>query len=428
MEPIFLPVLYKKDKSGGTRYWECKVEGDTFYTRYGVVKNREGHRWQEHKRDDQYIMGHGSFKEANIVALEHARSKWEEKKRNDAMTISLEDLEQNKYPVPIAPVLAMRYKELKERHDRSQSWIQSGRKPSVRMYQFPDTEYYWEYKYDGERVTVSWTDITDVNGNPIKGVQISSRSRNEIPNIDHIKRVFTSLYTQLGVKNPQAYDWHYDGELIEPGQSRNKMRSTISRLKEKHPDNDKIVIYFFDMITDPGMMYRDRHALLEKIFSRIKSQYVMLVPTIGKAKLGDPIIDEYRDRAHELGFEGVVGKDETFLYPTSNLRINEVVKYKVEDSDEYVICGASEGIDAHAGLIILEVKDRNDGLLRFKVTPAWSHDDRREAWRMWQQAIADSKEPELMGKLITLVFKYKNEYGKPEEARATRLRDPDDLS
>lgn len=417
MSEITLPLLYKQGKRGEIRYWECSISGDTFKTRAGVLKNRERHQWESHQRSHQYEPSHGSYKSGDQVAYDHAMSKWTEKKRNDAMTESLEEIENPhscKYQVPIAPVLATRYDKLKERHDIYQKYLYQGMKPSAVMYTFPDRDYYWEYKFDGERGTVSLHD---------GDVHIYSRGRVEIPHLEKQKEVFKKIYTSFGRSNPFIYDWHFDCEIMLPEKCRNSMRSAVSRLKDKHPENNKIVLYVFDIITVYGMAYRERREILEKIMSKVKSQYVILVPTLGKAKLGDPIIDEYCAQAVSLGFEGIMGKDESFIYPLYKQRLDELVKYKVENDDEYEIISAHEGKDAHEGMIIFDVRDINDGLITFSVTPAWSHDDRREAWVMY------TEDPmQFIGKLITIVYKYKSIYGRPEEARATRIRDKADMS
>ena len=436
-DEIVLPILYKIGKLGEIRYWECKVSGYMFYTRAGVLKNRDNHIWRDHKRDAKYTPDHGAYRTPEQVAYEHARSKWSEKKRNDAMTESLDEVtnpNKRKYKVPIAPVLATRYDKLKERHEKYQKCIEIGRKPSTVMYCFPDREYYWEYKFDGERGTVSWcqdvipilndkNEVIDYQLDGESSVHIFSRARVEIPHLEVQKSVFSKIYNVFGKIYPEIYSWHFDCEIMHPENCRNKMRSVISRIKEKHEDNDKILIYVFDIITEYGMPYRERRAILEKIFSKINSKSVLLVPTIGKTKLTDPIIHEYCAKAHELGYEVIMGKDEDFIYPLSNLRINELVKYKVEHDQEYRIIGCHEGTDAHKGLIVLEVEDLNDGLITFSVTPSWTHQDRKEAWELYQENPLS-----LVGKLVTVVYKYMNAYGKPEEARATRIRSQDDLS
>lgn len=411
---IDLPILYKIGKRSEIRYWECRVRGNTYETRYGVLKNRDNHKWDQRTRESQYDPSHGAHKTADQVAMDHALSTWTEKKRTDAMSEDIDSLLNPQYQIPIAPVLATRYIDLKKKHTSYQKCIDEGRKPSSVQYCFPDTMYYWEYKFDGERGTVSWHD---------NDVHIYSRGRVEISHLDRQKDMFRRIYNAFGKSNPHIYKYHFDCEIMLPDNCRNKMRSVVSRIKDKHPDNDQIVLYVFDLITEYGMPYKDRRRLLETIFSKIKSQCVQLVQTIGMAKLGDPIIDEYCASAHELGFEGVMGKDESFIYPVSNIRINELVKYKIEHDDEYEIIGAHEGTDAHTGLIVLEVKDCNDGMISFSVTPAWSHQDRRDAWSLY------CNDPsQFIGRLVTIVYKYKNSYGKPEEARATRMRDSADLS
>lgn len=416
-----LPLLYKLDKNSVVRYWECKIISGTFHTRAGILPNRETHKWKIHDRVaySSYDISHGSYKAPDQIAYEHAISKWTEKKRNDVMTENIDDLvgdDKKSYPIPVAPVLATRYDVLQERDTKYKKCVESGRKPSTAMYCFPDREYYWEYKFDGERGIICYD-------KSISDVRIYSRSRIELPYLESQKDVFKRIFEAFSKKVPDMLNYQFDCEIMHPDKSRNKMRSAISRIKEKHPDNDKIIFYLFDIVTVYGMPYKMRREILEKIMTYVKNPYIQLVPTVCKAKLGDPIIDEECARAFELGFEGLVGKDEEFIYPLSNLRINEIVKYKIEHSDEYRIVSAYEGIDSHKGLIVLTVEDTNNGLIRFNVTPSWSHDERKDAWIMYQE---DPKQ--FIGLLITIVYKYKNEYGKPEEARATRIRELEDIS
>lgn len=427
------PLLYKLDKKGIVRYFEIKVEGNTYFTRAGVLKNRNSHNFQVHERKARYTPSHGGYRTPEQIAQEHAQSLWTEKKRDDAMTEDLEELtnsDKKKYPVPIAPVLATRYKDLKERNDKYQSYIRDGRKPSSVMYCFPDRDFDVEPKYDGNRGTVSWCQETtiDESGNKTQGdfaVKIFSRGRLEIPHLDHIKHVFTKIYTIFEKSIPGIKSWHFDGEIMLPEESRNKMRSTISRIKEKHIDNDKIVFYVFDLITHPDDIRKDRRQVLETLFKNIKSEHVKLVPIFGQVKLTDDVsINEYMAQALNLGFEGIVMKDQSMKYPISNLRINEMVKMKPLESQEYRIYAAHSGIDRYQDCIIFDIEDLNDGTIRFSPgLKGWTLDDRKEAWQMYQE------DPQtFIGKYLECVFVSKNEYGVPVECQGSRIRDPSDMS
>lgn len=137
-----LPLLFKTDKKGEIRYWECMVEGDTYYTRAGVWKNRDTHTWKPHTRRSRQEIGHGAYRTASEVALEHAWSDWDTKKRNDNMVESIEEVldpSRLKYQIPLSPALAMKYKELLERHNN----------PRSKFHFDQAISYFVEPKYDG---------------------------------------------------------------------------------------------------------------------------------------------------------------------------------------------------------------------------------------------------------------------------------------
>jgi len=439
---VVLPLLYKVGKRNEIRYFEAKICGSTYYTRAGVLKNRDNHQWVLYQRDNYnkvYDVSHGSYRTPEQIAYEHAQSKWSEKKRNDAMTEHLDEItdpSKRQYQIPVAPVLATRYKDLIERHKKYQSCVEDGRKPSIVMFCFPDVDYYVEPKYDGERGTISWcqelTPVLGSTGEVIRhetsgepGVHIFSRARVEIPHLEHIKSVFKKIYQAFGKSNPQMYGWHFDGEIILPEQSRNKMRSTVSRIKEKHIDNNQISIYIFDIVTTYGMTYQERRKILEMIFSKVNSKYVKLVETMGMIRPTDEsAVNEMLGRSLDLGFEGIILREPNMIYPLSNLRINELIKVKPQNTCEYRIISAHTGIDKFDGCIIFDVEDLNDSLLRFSPgMKGWTLEDRREAWVMYQE-----NPSVFIGKFLECVYSHVNEYGTPTECIASRIRDPNDMS
>lgn len=424
------PILYKLDKKDEIRYWQVYARGDTYYTKAGMLKNIDSHKWQPHTRESRYSPDHGGHKTSEEIAIEHASSAWKEKKRKDAMTTNLEDVShvQRKYCIPIAPVLAVRYNDLLKRHENYACYIERGEKPRKGMYCFPEIPYMVDPKLDGERVTISWCKPIDEEFTSASledgDVHMFSRGRVEIPYTDHIRGLFRNLYTSWGKLMPKILTYHFDGEVVQPGSTRNKMRSSISRIKEKHVDNEKNVFYAFDLIMDPEVPYEHRRKTLEILFSKIKSDSVQLVPSLGRVSLHDhEQVQEFMARALHMGYEGIILRDPNMLYPVSNLRINEMIKCKPIQDEEMRIIGAHEGTDAHAGLIIFRVEDLNDGVIKQDVTPAWNHEDRAEAWKMFLQDPS-----QFLGQLITVHYREKNEYGTLVEARAGRIRDPADLS
>lgn len=424
------PVLYKLDKSNRVRYWEVKVDGHIYYTRAGLLKTRDSHQWKPHKRSAQYAPDHGSHKTPEQVAYADAKSAWHNKFRNDAMTTNLDELgnpSKRVYPVPIPPVLAMKYTELSKRHSNYQKYIAAGKKPTKTMYCFPDKEYMVQYKFDGERTTASWAQEQSNEGTlGDPSVRLFSRLRNEIPHLEHIKSTLTKIYKTFGEKNPQIYGYHFDGEIIDPSSgNRNKMRSIISRIKEKHPDNEKITYHVFDMITTPSMPFSKRYEILKSIMSKVNSKFIKLVPIIGSAKLGSQSIEEHLALSVQEGYEGIVMRDPDMLYPIGSIRINEMVKYKKGMEKDYVIVSAYPATDGHEGLIMFMIRDPTaEHIKPFACTPAMSHSDRRECWELYQ------KDPtQFIGKVVTVMMKELDPItGVPVEGRIVKIRDESDMT
>lgn len=431
-------ILFKLDKGGRLRYWECVIDGPSFKTRHGLLKTRNTHTWQTHMRSERHAVGHGSYASAEEVAREHALSRWKEKKRNDAMVenplslgIEREELailcdhdpsvmsqcslpmdDRGSYPVPIAPVLAVRYDKLKERHENPSS-----------KYKFPHDEVYVQYKIDGERCIASWVQELDENGNKVgePGVRLFSRIRNEIPFCDHIKKVMHSIYTTFGKVYPPIYNCHFDGELVVPGETRNMMRSAVSTMRHKHEANERIEFYIFDMVTRVDHPFEKRWTLLTRIMSKVKSAHVKLVPipTIAKVKMDDDeTITTLLAEAMGRGYEGLMLRTKDMPYPIGNHRIDELVKVKKIHDEEFLIIGCYQGRDKEEGLIVFQMQDLHDSTITFGARPCWPYEVRKEAW---DQYVADPSS--FVGKKATIAYEYKSEYRVPGNPRLIRLRD-----
>lgn len=419
-------ILFKLDKSGKLRYWECSIDGNLFRTRYGLFKTRDTHRWNIHKRNERHSVGHGSYASSEEVAEEHALSKWKEKKRNDAMVenplslgmereevaslcqydpeimkqCNLSMSKRQAYPIPIAPVLATRYDKLKDRHNNTRS-----------RYTFPDEEVYVQNKIDGERCIVSWIDE----------VRLFSRIRNEIPFCDHIKKVMNKIYVTIGKVMPSIYSCHFDGELVVPGETRNMMRSAVSTMKYKHEDNERIKLYLFDMVTNVGSTFNERWTLLTKIMSKLNSEHVEIVPTpsISMVRMDD------EDTIHDLltesmgqGYEGLILRTQGMTYPVGNHRIDELIKVKKIHDEEFLISGCYQGKDREEGLIVFEMQDTIESTIKFGARPSWPYDTRKQAWEQYLE------DPDVfIGKMATVAYEYKSEYGVPGNPRLIRLRE-----
>lgn len=375
-----LPILYKQDKKGEIRYLEIVVEGDIFFVKTGMWKYRDRHTWKEHKRDGQRDEDHGSHKSAEEVALAHAQSLWEKKKRKDAMTESLEEAMMTEYKYPVIPVELSRLKDIIPYEGR----------------------YIVQAKLDGERCTISYRD----------GVHLFTRGRKEREYLDHIRGVFEKIYERI----PGLKSFTFDGELLGPG-TRNTGRS-ITSTKERHKDDDKMVFHCFDIITNPNDTLDERWQLVEKILAKVRAPCVKMVHVLGYMdEWDDKEMNRYMKIALDLGYEGIVCKHMEMTYPIVKDRSRWAIKVKPMQDEEAIIVGAHEGIDDHEGLIVFEVD--NGSSIQF-ITPSWTHEERADAWNLYSENPAS-----YVGQYLTIRYKDKNEYGNYVEAVGLTIRDLD---
>lgn len=381
-----LPILFKMDKKGVLRYREISVSDNIIRIRSGVYKNRDSHQWKEKERDSQYYEGHGSYKTGAEVAEAEALSLWKKYKREEAMEEDMDIVSSDRYLYPIIPIELQKYNDLY----KSRSLI-SGM-------------YLVQAKLDGERCTVYYKD---------GDVKLFSRRRKEKPHLEHIKNVMKKVYEKI----PSMRSFVFDGEIIDPTGTRNTGRSSMST-KEKHPNNDKMILYLFGLVTGIGDRQEDRWKILERLMSKIKSPCLRLVPVYGIVDIHnhDDVMEKLQ-QALGQGYEGITLSHMDMSYPTTKDRSQYYLKLKPLDDEEAVIVGAHEGIDEHKGLIVFEVD--NGSSTQF-ITPSWSHEKRREAMNRFND---DSSS--YIGSMLTVRYRCKNEYGNYVEAVGLSIRDPE---
>jgi ATP-dependent DNA ligase len=380
------PILYKMDKKGTLRYREIVVEGNIYRTRSGIIKNRDTHTWKDHIRECQYKEGHGSYKSGEEVAYNDAKSAWERHKRKEAMCESEEEAMCEGYKYPILPVELARYNDL----EKTNSLIEG--------------EYIVQAKLDGERCTCYYKEGV---------VTLFTRGRKERPYLEHIKDVMKRIYEKI----PSLKNFVFDGEILNPEGTRNTGR-TVLATKEKHIDNEKMVFYIFCLVTNPDDIMNDRWAILEKLFSKVKNDYVKLVPILGRIKINDQdAVKRLLKVSLGMGYEGIVCWHTQMTYPMVKDRSNYSIKVKPFEDEEAEIVGAHEGTDEHKGLIVFEV---NNGSSIQYITPSWTHDERRKAMDAWVN------DPSIYrGKMMNIRYKCKNEYGNYVEAVGIYIREPE---
>lgn len=374
-----LPILYGLNSSGKVTFYECVINGDSFYTRNGLLKNRDtNENWSRRSFSDVH---HPTFRSAALRAEEAAIKWYEENRVKKRLVHQIDDLyNRPKYEAPVTVSHLLNLKDAYGRKDFD-----------------PNRLYLCQVKYDGERATASYADGV---------VTLHSRQKKIITGNDHIKNDLKILYERY----PPIQGMIFDGELVNDSMDRISLRSENSRhVKTEMQRSLKYMI--FDIICDD--ILRSRLELLDLIMMELPS--LMIAKNYGCITIGEA--EKMCSIAVDEGYEGVVLKDLDGLYPVTSTRTCNMIKVKPLDDEEFIIVGAEQGTNAHDGLIIFIVQDQNDMNVVFKVTPSLTHEERSN---LWNQYLADPSS--LLGRQVTVAFKCRNKYNVPEEARMIRFR------
>ena len=225
-------------------------------------------------------------------------------------------------------------------------------------------------------------------------VVITSRTGKEFSHFSHIKEGLLPFFKghsdiildgELYIHELQAVS---GGELVrsvpgfssEGGESLDKTRrwnviTSMCSSNRKTPHEDEILIkyYLFDVCDKTGSLTQEeRFNILNK--SKIKSPHVIKLPT----RLIDST-DEIDDALEEWvseGYEGVIIRDKSLKYLQGPARSRHLLKYKLQDTDEFVISGAKEGNGTEKGCIVWVCK--TDEGKTFSCRPSGTHAERKK--------------------------------------------------
>jgi ATP-dependent DNA ligase len=383
-----MPVLYKKDAHGNTRFWSvmsiASDDGEDQYTTSsgilgGTVKNfTKTLTKSELKSGLQFKM----------------QSEWNRKLKT-GMSTNKEDDQNSRSPLfPISPTLATDYS------------------PPLPVGQ----SYTVQYKYDGVLCIGSLRD-----GIPM----LHSRGREPIPFCSHILREVKTILSQISDKwNPEEF--HLVGELYIHGLPLEHLTSVVRGkngvMDPKNPDVRYIV---YDLVTShEEHTYSIRKKMLDLLFlkNNKSSSVVLLAPTIAEGCTGsEDEVSTLIQHAEELGYEGVVLRHPDMLYYRRiRYRNPSLIKAKSSMDKEVPIVGASEANNNQQGCILFQVQDEQGR--EFTVTPMGELEERRELWKKFQE-----NPSQFLGKLYKIKYNSCNSYGVPKFARGLGFRDAWDM-
>lgn len=345
------PTLYKRAKTGALVQWSVRVEGNTLITEHGQKNlTSESTEFPTHEK---------ALSEAGSRHRHKLKLKYTEN------TSGISEL------AYVRPMLALKYMQ----HCSKIDWERAVAQP----------------KLNGVRC-VAWR----------RGDTVTFTSRNGTPFVG-----LGFLVPELLAYMPDNTLW--DGELFNPRLSLQEIVSLVRKSVNLTPAETaaNIQYHVFDTIED-SVTFENRHADLEECVSTA-SPYIRLVPYVRVTS--EHSCSELLDRFIEEGYEGLMvrGLDSHYL---PEHRSQDLLKYKLMQDEEFLICGYRRGSGKDKDVPIFECT--TEAGKKFSVRMEGTYAANKE-----RLLIADS----LVGKLLTVRFQEYTPDGAPEFPIGVEIRD-----
>lgn len=217
---------------------------------------------------------------------------------------------------------------------------------------FTKSEYFGEYKIDGERCLITAYKDNDLFDN----IYLKYHSRQGIDWTDKLSYldeflipIIPNYFLNIMIEEGIALD----GELYLPGYSINEINSFIKNTEL--PQHYKLQFWCYDLAID-SMPAIDRYTTLETAFNtkvydfQSKNEHLnnkerfILLPSFNNIHCIEDAIRQ-RDYFIDLGFEGLVIRDTKADYQFGGKRNNSMLKFKrIEDGKFLIVNIVPEGI------------------------------------------------------------------------------------
>lgn len=352
-----LPKLYKRNANGTVNEWQIIVEGDTYYTKYGLV----GGSIQSSDVIKCYGKNIGKANEttAEDQALKEATSIYNRKK---TMENFVEDIDKVGELAFNPPMLAKVYSKT-----------------------FTSDIKFVQPKLDGIRCNVS-----------LNGEELESISRRNKPFYSTSFILDELKHSTFFERHPSI---HLDGELYNHDlhDDFNRIVSIVKKQNITEDDKaniEKYVRYFvYDLWDDerPNLTYGERH---ERIKELEGMHYIQVVPTFEVSSAEE--VDKYFREFINSGYEGAILRLDK---PYEHKRSSNLLKYKEFCDDEFEILAVNLGKSntiAESITVKLDNGDTCNATLAFR-------DD--ECERIWNDR------ENLIGKVATVSYFGKTQSG-----------------
>ena len=365
-------MLYTKDKSGKTRYWNISVDVEddhVFITkRFGQVNGKETVTQTEIKSGKNI----GKKNETTKLQQAHLEMASLIKKQKDAGYV--EDMDVLDKRILVLPMLANKW-------DDKSHYIKE--------------PFYVQPKLDGVRMLIGVHEGKFV---------ILSRTGKPIKHMEHIGDELKPHLSEGEFLDGESYNHDITFEEIT-GMCRTSLKKSA-----ESKDLNKIQFHVFDFFNLKNLeeTFEERNKKLKKFFEK-SFKNVKIVPS--KIIKDKSLVPSLHDDYVKDGYEGIMMRDPSSKYLLSE-RSNHLLKYKSFHTEEYKIVGAEEakGRDAETVVWICE----NDNGQRFSVRPRGTMQQRKDWFRSKHR---------YYGNLLTVQFQNLTPDGIPRFPVGLAIRD-----
>lgn len=363
------PILYRKDANGRDSFWQIGFDGINKLTmNFGKVNGKP--------RLTQTLVTPKSNRNMQEQALLEARHRYQDKIKKDGYQ------DESNYHFEGEEKREENNNNNKKREKRELSSLG----PMLAKTWFPEkTKIKYpiatQPKLDGIRCLVHLDNDDD------NIVVLRSRNGNFYSFLDNLRQEL-KLFLDCFPKGTIL-----DGELFDVGLDFSIITSIVRRTVTRHPDEDLLKYYVYDLILPDNPNYQDRLSLLEKSYSTFKkknkSKYLKLVET-RKARHKDDLFRHHEKYIND-NYEGLIIRNYSAKYEMK--RTSNLLKYKNFQEEEGEVIDVQEALGTEEGAAILIILDPRGNKVPVRFIGSI---ERRREW---------VKNPNLvLGKLATVSF------------------------
>lgn len=352
-----LPILYRKDARERDSFWQIGFDGvNNLVMSFGKVDGKP--------RTTQTLITPKVKRNMQQQALLEARHRYQNKIKKDGYKLSIEDKqeeeedeEKGKAPIPKTML--------------AKTWF-----PEKTKVKYPVAT---QPKLDGIRCLIYLDDD--------EKVVLRSRNGNFFCFLDNLRQELKLFFKYF----PKGTI--FDGELFDVGLDFTLITSIVRRTVTRHPDEDLLKYYTYDVILPDNPNYNKRLSLLEKSYSAFKKgksvNYLKLVLT-EEANNKDDLFSHYEKYISD-SYEGLIIRNYSAKYETK--RTANLLKYKDFQEEEGKVVGIQEALGTEEGAAILIILDPRGNKVPVRFIGSI---ERRREW---------TKNPDLvLDKLATIRF------------------------